>query len=125
MLHNNILKKDKISKRPMQVGKEIKNIISDLLNRSQIKDPFLFDSCVIISDVVVSKDLSRAKVYFYPLGNRINIDNLLDAFKKNAHIFRRHIGKKLHIRTIPLLDFCVENQFDKLEEVEEMFKKIQ
>ena len=125
MFNNKIFKKDSVSKRPIQVSKEIKVIISDLLVKSQIKDAILFDASIIISEVITTNDLSYAKVYFYPLGNLLNSQDVLKALNKNAGIFRKHIGKKLHIRNIPELEFYLDNQFDRLEEVEEMFKKIQ
>ncbi|MFL1780585.1 30S ribosome-binding factor A [Candidatus Hepatincolaceae symbiont of Richtersius coronifer] len=155
------------SNRPMRVGKEIKNILSDLFTKTQIKDPILFDKIIIISEVVVSPDLSHAKVYVFPWintsyqkkeifeeedlarginllvasdlskqqntqeirdkDNLLNKDNnkiLLKALKNNAGFFRHVIGKNLHIKIIPLLDFVIENQFDKIEEVEAMFRNI-
>ncbi len=124
MFKNEIFKKDSISKRPIQVSKEIKAIISDLLVKSKIKDPILFDASIIISEVITTNDFSYAKVYFYPLGSLLNPQDTLKALNKNAGIFRKYIGKKLHIRHIPEIEFYLDNQFDKLEKVEEMFKKI-
>lgn len=124
MFNSKILKKDVKSPRPAKLGQEIRVIISDLIMKAQIPDKVLFDVPITISEVILSSDISHGKVYFYPLGNNLNGNAILKALNKHSGFFRKHIGKNLHIRIVPELEFILDNQFDRLEEVEEMFKKI-
>jgi ribosome-binding factor A len=124
MFHSKILKKDVKSPRPAKLGQEIRVIISDLIMKAQIPDKVLFDVSITISEVLLSSDISHGKVYFYPLGNNLDAGAILKALNKHVGFFRKHIGKNLHIRVVPDLEFILDNQFDRLEEVEEMFKKI-
>ena len=52
------------SSRPLRVGEQLRRELATLL-RNEAKDPRISE--IIIYDVVVTKDLSLARVYFSPL----------------------------------------------------------
>ena len=122
-------RKGKQSKRPLQMGKEIKRIISELFQKSQIKDHILFDRNILITHVDVNSDSSVATVYFYDflsigIENKEKQQELLIAMKRCVPFFRKIISKELKIKVIPQLFFKIENQFDRIEEVENWFKDL-
>ncbi len=122
-------RKGKQSKRPLQMGKEIKRIISELFQKSKVKDYVLFDRNILITHVDVNSDSSVATVYFYDFLS-MGIDNnekqkeLLSAMKRCVPFFRKILSKELNIKVIPQLFFKIETQFDRIEEVEQWFKDI-
>ena len=122
-------RKGKQSKRPLQMGKEIKRIISELFQKSKVKDYVLFDRNILITHVDVNSDSSVATVYFYDFLS-IGVETaekqkeLITAMKRCVPFFRKILSKELNIKVIPQLFFKVETQFDRIEEVEQWFKDI-
>jgi ribosome-binding factor A len=111
------------SKRPLMVAKEVKHIINDLFIKSQIKDKDLFDKTILISEVIVSSDLSYAKIYVLPMLNE-DFSVFLAALNRNSSFFKHQIGQKLHIRNVPKPIFLEDDTLDRIEKTNEMFKKI-
>ncbi len=112
------------SNRPERVAKEIRVILSEILSRSELKDPILFDKTIIISEVTITNDLSSAKVYIYPWDIKIDESILLKTLKKHVPFFRHQLAKKLRIKVIANLIFIIDKQLDKIQEVENLFKNI-
>ncbi len=123
MFDKKVIKSQKVSKRPLQVAKEIRIKLSDAFNKNQINDPILFDKKFLISHVEVSSDLSWAKIYVYPFNNNIEPKKLIEALKNSAGALRTLIAKHLTTRKAPKLMFLIDDHFDKLEEVNSLIHK--
>lgn len=123
MFDKKVLKSQKISKRPLQVAREIKIKLSDAFNKNQISDSVLFDRKFLISHVDVSSDLSWAKVYVYPFNNNIEPKILIESLKNSAGSLRTIIAKHLTTRKAPKLMFLIDEHFDKLEQVSSLINK--
>ncbi len=126
IFNNQIIKNNKAkSNRPDRVAKEIKVILSDIFAKSQIRDPLLFDKIILITDVVITGDLSLARVYISPWSMDIDKKLLIKTLNKLIPFFRHKITKTLKIKVIPNLVFAIDDQFDKMDEAREMFKQIE
>ncbi len=126
IFNNQIIKNNKAkSNRPDRVAKEIKVILSDIFAKSQIRDPLLFDKIILITDVVITGDLSLASVYISPWSMDIDKKLLIKTLNKLIPFFRHKITKTLKIKVIPNLVFAIDDQFDKMDEAREMFKQIE
>lgn len=90
------------SYRPERVAAMIHRELAERL-RLEIKDPRLTD--VSITDVAVSKDLSRATVRYLPLGGGQPTPDLQDALDDAARRLRGPIGRALRLRHAPELVF--------------------
>ena len=110
-------------KRSSVVAKEIRFFINNLFMKSKVKDATLFDRSIIISDVVVSNDLSHAKVYILPTITDNN-DEIIIALNNNASFFRYNLGKYLRTKTIPQLSFYLDDELKRIKDVDDMFSKI-
>lgn len=119
-----VVPKNKVKKRPLQIGREIKSIITDLLLRGKVVDTLLFDTSLIITDVIVASDLTLAKIYVYPNSQNANPEKIVKALQKHSGFFKKHIGKELHIKVVPNLFFFKDEQFDKIEEIEKLFNNL-
>lgn len=124
MFNNEIVKREKDTRRPLQIGKRIKVILSDILLRGKVRDRELFDSNIIIGKVEVSSDLSIAKVFVLPWLNKMDKKGMLKALNRNSSYFRHQIGQRLHIKVIPRLSFYIDSDLDKIEEVDRLLNKI-
>lgn len=89
--------------RGLRVADQIQRDLSDII-RSEIKDPRV--GMVTLTEVQVTPDYAHAKVYFTTLSDspkKINV--ILTCLNNAAGFLRMHLGKRLHIHTLPQLHF--------------------
>lgn len=90
--------------RHQRVGDQIQRSLAELI-RSEIKDPRL-SPIVTIAEVRVTADLSQAKVYVTVLDD--NGEQTVAVLNKAAGFLRNLLGKQLHLRSIPSLQFIYD-----------------
>jgi ribosome-binding factor A len=91
--------------RQYRVGDEIHKYLSYYL-RQKANDPrFLW---VSITEVVLSKDLAYAKVYFTALEKDHAADEIASALTNAKGFFRHLIAQQLQLRVAPILNFIFD-----------------
>lgn len=102
--------------------------IADLIQRelAQLIQKELREACagmVTISEVVVSKDLSCAKVYvtIYPVEHRAAS---LQTLSRSAGFLRSLLTKRLVLRTVPKLIFYYDDTLDKSDRINQLLNKV-
>jgi ribosome-binding factor A len=90
--------------RTQRLGEQLRREISQLI-RDEIKDPRV--GMVTITDVVVSRDLGNAKVFFTTLMDE-HKDESMKVLNKAAGFLRGELGRRLSIRMIPQLHFSID-----------------
>jgi ribosome-binding factor A len=108
------------SSRPLRVGEQLRREITHLL-RNEVKDPRIAE--IIIYDVVVSKDLSIAKVYFSPMDMQEDVSELLKGLESASGFLRTKLSKSLHIRKMPELRFILDETEAKSDRIEKLIQK--
>ena len=103
--------------RALRVAEQIRREIADLL-RNEIKDPRV--SGFSISEVVVSKDLSNAKVFYAPKLNHENLPELQKGLDSSAPYLRKQLGKLLRIRAVPQLIFLHDDSMERYSRMESL-----
>lgn len=106
--------------RALRVGEQIRREIAELL-RTEIKDPRV--TGFSISEVVVSGDLSRAKVFYAPTLNHENLAELQKGLDSSAPFLRKQLGKILHIRAIPQLTFLYDDSMERYSRMDSLLSK--
>jgi len=96
--------------RTRRVGEQIQRELADLI-RNEIKDPRL--GMVSVTAVIVSRDLSHAKVYVSVLGNAEQTDASVRVLGNAAGFLRHKLGKIMHIRIIPELRFYLDRSLEE------------
>ena len=91
--------------RPRRVAELIQTEMAELLLR-RLKDPRL--TMATISRVEVSPDLRHARVYVSRVGSAVEQQATLAGLHHATGFIRGQLGKRLHLRSVPELDF----QFD-------------
>ncbi len=93
--------------RMLKLGEQIREEISMLIMKQQVKDPRV-STFLSINRVEVARDLAYAKVYvssFMPEGNiKLGVEGLNSA----AGFIQSSIAKKLTIRKFPKLSFIMD-----------------
>ncbi|MFT4650275.1 MAG: ribosome-binding factor A [Polaribacter sp.] len=91
--------------RSDRLASQIQRELAGLINHS-IKDPRMSPSSVL--EVVVTKDLSQAKVYFSVLDQE-EAEETLQALKRASGFLQREIGRVLKSRLTPKLVFVYDD----------------
>ena len=106
--------------RSLRVAEQIHRELVVLL-RHTVNDPRVKD--FLITEVVVSKDLSSAKVYFAPYANNKACLELQAGLDSCAAYLRKELAKLLRIRVIPSLSFHYDDTAEKSARLEAILSK--
>ena len=109
------------SSRPLRIGELLRRELSTLL-RVEVNDPRIPE--IVIYDIVVSKDLSLAKIYFSYLGIKQDFPEGLQGLHSASGFLRKKLGQRLHLRRIPQLQFIVDDTEVKSERIERLISSI-
>ncbi len=96
-----------MTSRAERISEEIKRDLMDII-RHDVHDPRI-DSLISITDVVVSGDLSYAKIYVSKIGSDTERSELIEALEKANGFIRTLLSKRLKTRSVPELSFHLDN----------------
>ena len=100
------------SQRQLQVGEEIRHILSSLLLRGEVSDPIIADSSITVSEVRISPDLKNATAYVLPLAGE-NTEEVINVLNESANFLRHLMGKSLRLRFTPRLKFKPDHSYEE------------
>lgn len=107
---------NRVDKLDSLFQKEISSIIQFDLNDPKI-------GFATVSEVIISKDLSYAKVYVSFLGKNYKKRDGIEALKRSKGYIKSELAKRINIRKIPDLVFEVDDTIDKVERIQEIVNK--
>ena len=93
--------------RMQRLDSQLRDEISSLLLRGEIKDPRV-SNFLSINRVAVSSDLSYAKVYVSTFLSDAQLEKGVDGLNNAAGFIQSSIAKKLRIRKFPKFTFVVD-----------------
>ena len=109
------------SHRIPRLQSELKKLINIALSQ-QVNDPRL--NWVNITEVVLSKDLRYAKLYFSHFNNPLDHDEIKECLKKTTGFFKKQIAGANIMRTIPELSFFYDDTEDRAEKVDTLLASL-
>lgn len=99
-----MVKKNRAPGRGLRVADQIQRDLSTII-ASELKDPRV--GMVTLTEVQVTPDYAHAKVYFTTLRDSPEqIKSALEGLNSASGFLRMHLGKCLHIHTLPQLHFA-------------------
>ena len=107
------------SPRPLRVGEQIRRELT-LILRSEVKDPRISE--IIIYDVVVTKDLGVARVFFSPMDIQEDPTELIKGLESASGYLRTILSRKLSLRKMPELRFIVDDTEAKSERINQLIQ---
>ena len=110
---------EKVSFRAERVNELIKRELARLLS-SDTKDPRLKD--VVITDVIVSRDLTSAKVFFSVDDEFLN--KITPLLNKASGFFRASLSKSLDLRHTPSLQFIYDTAPNTGARMDDLLSKL-
>lgn len=108
-------------KRAKRVGVRIRDEISDLLLR-RVKDPRI--AFVTITDVDVSPDLRRAKVYYSVMGTEAERRRAAEGFDRAVGFIRRELAARLQLKFMPEIGFVYDPSLEYGDKIEQLLRDI-
>ena len=111
----------KTSSRINAVGDQIRDSVMEVL-LTKVSDPRL--KWLSITEVILSKDLSHANLYFSSFNSSITTADLIKVLFRTKGFIRYHLSNNLKLRRIPKLDFIYDDSFEKGESIDRKLKDL-
>ena len=105
--------------RSDRVGVLIQKVLSEILKKD-IGDPRL--KTATITEVDVSLDLKRAKIYFTTSGGKQKRKAAIDGFKSAFGFIKRTLAHELDLKYMPDLKFFYDESLDYGSHIDELIK---
>ena len=104
-----------------RLQEELKKIFNITISQ-KLGDPAL--AWVTITDVVLSKDLRYAKLYFSHYANPASHEEISEHLIKTSGFFKKQIAGAHIMRTIPELSYHYDDTEDRAEKVEALLARV-
>ena len=109
--------------RIRRVESLIRDEISKMIMKGIIKNPNV-NTLISITRVEVSKDLSHAKLFVSSFENRNKALRAVAGLNRAVGFIQGVLGKKLHMRTIPKLNFIYDDSIEHGFEVNKIIDEV-
>jgi ribosome-binding factor A len=109
------------SRRPEQVGETLRQVVTDALAR-EVRDPRI--GFVTVTGVVVSGDLSHARVLVNLPGDDSEKTRALEGLQSAAGFLRSRVARALTTRSVPELHFELDRGLEHAARINELLNTI-
>ncbi len=106
--------------RQMRVNEAARETLAEILRT--VKDPRVSSAFVTITNVIISRDMKFAKVYFSSIGG--DIKEIKKGLYSAAGYMRRGLAEKLNLRITPELNFEYDDSAQKGARIESVLKEL-
>jgi ribosome-binding factor A len=107
--------------RSDRVSALIQRVLSEILKRD-IRDPRL--KMTTITEVEVSQDLKRAKIYFSTAGGKQTKDAAIDGFNSAFGFIKRTLAHELDLKYMPEIKFVYDESLDYGAHIDALIQSI-
>ena len=111
---------NKSSQRQMKVQEILRGALVEILQRGLTKEPILDNGMITINHVDVSPDLKHVKFFFLPF-EEFKKDEFIKAFKKANKTIRREIGRRVHLKYVPTVNFIFDDTITEVRKLDKIF----
>ena len=106
--------------RQMRVNEAARETLAEIL--MTVKDPRVSSAFVTITNVIISRDMKFAKVYFSSIGG--DVKEIKTGLYSAAGYMRSGLAKKLNLRITPELNFEYDDSAQKGARIESVLKEL-
>jgi ribosome-binding factor A len=97
------------SQRLARIEGEMQRVLSTLVSR-EVRDPRVGN--VTLTSITVAPDMSSARVYFVPFGDKHTPEEVGEGLNRAAGFLRGEVGRSLALRHAPRLEFVYDHQIE-------------
>jgi ribosome-binding factor A len=102
------------SQRLARIEGEMQRVLSTLISR-EVRDPRVGN--ITLTSVTVAPDLSTARVFFVPFGDRHAPAEVGEGLARAAGFLRGELGRALQLRHAPKLEFVYDQQIEHADKL--------
>jgi ribosome-binding factor A len=110
------------SRRPEQVAETLRQMLSDLLLRGEVRDPRV--GLVTVTSVQLTNDLSHARVLVSVPGDDAARRRALEGLQSAAGFLRSRVARALATRTVPELHIELDKGLEHAQRINELLAEI-
>ncbi len=107
--------------RQEKIQRLLKTEVSDILRR-EVKDPRL--GFVTVTDAEVTVDLKHARIFVSVMGSPEEREINMAVLNGSAGFVRQELGKRLHIKVLPEVEFRLDTSIDRGMRLLELLEQI-
>ena len=111
----------KSPRRPEQVAETLRQVVADAMTR-ELRDPRI--GFVTLTGVLVSPDLSHARIMVSVPGDQAEKDRALEGLQSAAGFLRSRAARALTTRTVPELHFELDRGLEHAARINELLDEI-
>lgn len=111
----------KSPRRPEQVAETLRQVVADAMTR-ELRDPRV--GFVTLTGVLVSPDLSHARIMVSVPGDQAEKDRALEGLQSAAGFLRSRAARALTTRTVPELHFELDRGLEHAARINELLDEI-
>jgi ribosome-binding factor A len=108
--------------RPDRVGDQIRQDLSEMLTRGEVRDPGI--GFITLTRVKVSPDLQMARVFYTTLGDATARGETAKALQRATPFFRKQIGNRLRLRRVPKIEFRFDETIQHQDRIEQILRDL-
>ncbi|NIP31587.1 MAG: 30S ribosome-binding factor RbfA [Candidatus Dadabacteria bacterium] len=94
--------------------------VSNMIVRGDIKDPRV--EMISITGVKVSDDMGYAKIFFIPLIDNSDKNEILEGLNSAKGYIRSNLSKRLNTKKVPKIEFEYDLLMDKGRKIDEIIR---
>jgi ribosome-binding factor A len=115
--------KRKTGARPIKVGEQVREAISEMLRDGVLKDPRLSSgSLITITDVKMTPDLREGRAFVSIYGE--DADDVIGALNKGSKFVQRELADRLELRYTPKIEFARDDSIAYGAKIEKLLSDI-
>jgi len=109
------------NQRQLRVAELVKQIVSDLFTKGEVKTQTLSDASLTVSNVKMSPDLKYARIFVFPLGGK-NSNKIISELNESSSYINKKIAKKINLKFSPKVSFVLDESFDYADKINRILK---
>ena len=109
------------SVRLLRVGEQVRHVLSELLQRGEVRDEVLQSHLVSITEVRMSPDLRHATVFVKPLLGQ-DEGAVLTALRQNTAFLQREVARRVRTKYAARLKFVADESFDEGGHIDKLLR---
>ena len=110
------------SQRMLRVGEQVRDALSDMLQRGEVRDDLIETTVISVSEVRMSPDLKIATAFVSPLGAKDDAA-VVDALNRNARFIRGRVSPALRqMKYMPEFRFRLDTSYDNMAKIDELLR---
>jgi ribosome-binding factor A len=109
------------SQRQLRVAEQIRQLVSEVLQRIDFHEPLLSAAHVSIAEVRMSPDLRHGRLYVISLLGK-DVETVVTLLNTYEPKIRKHIAKGLTLKFLPKLRFYCDDTFFEASRIDSLLK---